>query len=1686
MCSKCPDNSNSTANSLSIDDCKCNAGYYGGGAANCTACPASSTSVSASAVRGNCTCVANYYGNLGNAAETCTACPANSVSAANSLSRSGCTCNANFYGNLGNAAESCTACPANSVSAANSLTRSGCTCKANYFGNLGNAAESCTACPANSVSVLNSTTFDKCTCNLGYWGDYSASPGACVACPRGKYGSSAKQSSESAGCTTCPAGKYGTLAGKTSESAGCASCTAPQFTAERGLTACQTCAAGFYNNVNNLPCKNCTNSFSPAETNKYYNSNGGTSQTGCTKGGTCSNALYYHYYSTPTTAFPRNTPDSCSVTFCTVLPYQYLSGAGGSSAPATDACPRGSCTNALVYHYYNTSAQQLPRNTPSSCTVDLCTNAGNNQFYTGAAGAVTRTTPTSCSVATCSNAAPDQYYPGPAGAVTRTGSADCPVKACTNARADQYYSGAGGAAAPTQDACPVAACTNAPLPGYNWSKSGGTTPTSCVHAFCNNTRRSDEYYTINGLGGSDGCQVARCAAQLPTGHYWLGAGDCAYQPCSNKPPYSEYAPFANNLDASCAFRCVEGYFLDPAVASCSPCPPGTFSPSKGATACAQCVAGLHYPATNAVLTAATGQTSCGFDCGDAYWRNGLNCVPFTSEITATMTTQAFALVLDGGSSLRLCNLSAPYQTTETVGNLPGGPFAAVAVHPRGDAAYLSNASGVFSLSLARPFRSQLDAVLRDQGQTSKIVPFRDGTVLLLLQNAGKVVRVLNLTSGASDVVWYTTSETVFVQDLDLLKDGSAAVAATYDAPHWRIIRINAQVWTASTLYVVSSQIRAIAATDSHVFAFVDAHLVRVDLATSDASIVSTDPRFAGVASAAAAVVRGRVFALAPDARAFYQLSPEGAVENQYGDPAKPASPADDATLGPVHQEAFAAPTSLALWIPGRPGYDPVASNETVGPCAPGQYGTGAAACQPCPAGTASDQYAAPACAPCPADFFAQSTGLLACSSCADYAAACTASGEYLAGCGQGSRGGCAPCYRDCQPGLRRRNCGSLSAGACEACPEQPATGRYFSASAECATADCSNAPPPGFFFAGPGFQNGTCPVQACPQKPANSAFTQGCAFACFRGFQASEGGCQACAPGSYSAEGLACSKCPKGSFAASPQASDCAPCPEATQCPSEGSTAPEPCPDGTYNPSSKKSACSACPPGSVSVLSRLECQQCPGGAVSTPANNRSRCEPCQEGTFSSNPADTACARCAPGSVSPQGSAACGPCAQGSVANVSRCEVCQEGTFSSNPALAQCARCAPGSVSAQGSAACAQCPQGSVAKVSRCEPCPEGTYSQNPSDQACTPCRNGSVAPGQGSPACRPCDPGSRSLDDRECAACGPGTYAQQGSAECTPCPPGYFAQAAGSACAPCPPNAFAAGTGQVACMACAEGKVSQGGSSDCSNCSAGKVPSSKSPGSCDPCQANSFAADQGWTLCRRCPNLHFAGQGATACELCVEGVHYPYNATLVQNASATCDFACSQGFARVVEQGRDRCAALVKSSVSFALRIQAAALTAAQLETYRLIVASILGVQAGRVKIARGNPRRALLQYDTELFFVVESDTDANTYALAYAVQAGGFQQSLNQVVQSLDEPLPAPLFVAASVDLLNVAPQSTAAPPPPPPPPPPIAPPPPALFVPAPSFKSQADHNETEVPAALIALLTLFALAYALPADFD
>ena len=250
-----------------------------------------------------------------------------------------------------------------------------------------------------------------------------------------------------------------------------------------------------------------------------------------------------------------------------------------------------------------------------------------------------------------------------------------------------------GVAAPTADACPVAACTNAPLPGYNWSKSGGTTPTSCVHAFCNNTRRNDEYYTINGLGGSDGCQVARCAAQLPTGHYWLGAGDCAYQPCGNKPPSSEYSPFANNLGADCAFRCVEGYFFDSAAALCSPCPAGTFSPAKGATACAQCVAGLHYPATNAVLTAATGQTSCGFDCGDAFWRSGLNCVPFTSEITATMTTQAFALVLDGGASLRLCNLSAPYQTTETVGNLPGGPFAAVAVHPRDSRLIYAGTSG---------------------------------------------------------------------------------------------------------------------------------------------------------------------------------------------------------------------------------------------------------------------------------------------------------------------------------------------------------------------------------------------------------------------------------------------------------------------------------------------------------------------------------------------------------------------------------------------------------------------------------------------------------------------------------------------------------------------------------------------------------------------------------------------------------------------------------------------------------------------------------------------------------------------------------------------------------------------------------------------------------------------------------
>jgi hypothetical protein len=119
---------------------------------------------------------------------------------------------------------------------------------------------------------------------------------------------------------------------------------------------------------------------------------------------------------------------------------------------------------------------------------------------------------------------------------------------------------------------------------------------------------------------------------------------------------------------------------------------------------------------------------------------------------------------------------------------------------------------------------------------------------------------------------------------------------------------------------------------------------------------------------------------------------------------------------------------------------------------------------------------------------------------------------------------------------------------------------------------------------------------------------------------------------------------------------------------------------------------------------------------------------------------------------------------------------------------------------------------------------------------------------------------------------------------------------------------------------------------------------------------------------------------------------------------------------------------------------------------------------------------------DSLLIFAVDALALELLYALAIEITTESFQARVNQAAQELNL---APAIVdPASVEIINAPPITQ----PPPPPPstdttqtPAPAPPPPSL-----SSATHTSTNATWPPPALMALATLFALAYILPVGAD
>ena len=293
-CSLCPPNSNSSARSTSLTDCKCIPGFTGQDGQTCEACE-----------RGE------YKASVGNA--SCTICSENSYSARGTdlyselTDRGGTRCMC-LFGYTGPDSGNCTACEEgkyknvsgstlcyncarNSTSPAGSSQKSACVCNAGYEETISGSEENelnctacargkykatisfkylqillnpCSSCPANFTTISGSAA-SGCECDVGYSNSSTntTSQNWCGSCKIGTYKNSTgniswaygRSASDGCvvddGCCQCPQNRT-TLSVATVESVECL--------CMRGFggSGCKVCSAGKYKeNISMGECVSC-------------------------------------------------------------------------------------------------------------------------------------------------------------------------------------------------------------------------------------------------------------------------------------------------------------------------------------------------------------------------------------------------------------------------------------------------------------------------------------------------------------------------------------------------------------------------------------------------------------------------------------------------------------------------------------------------------------------------------------------------------------------------------------------------------------------------------------------------------------------------------------------------------------------------------------------------------------------------------------------------------------------------------------------------------------------------------------------------------------------------------------------------------------------------------------------------------------------------------------------------------------------------------------------------------------------------------------------------------------------------------------------------------------------------------------------------------------------------------------
>ena len=305
------------------------------------------------------------------------------------------------------------------------------------------------------------------------------------------------------------------------------------------------------------------------------------------------------------------------------------------------------------------------------------------------------------------------------------------------------------------------------------------------------------------------------------------------------------------------------------------------------------------------------------------------------------------------------------------------------------------------------------------------------------------------------------------------------------------------------------------------------------------------------------------------------------------------------------------------------------------------------------------------------------------------------------------------------------------------------------------------------------------------------------------------------------------------------------------------------CEKGKFQSQPGQTNCSVCGPGTyqpfTGVVFEWWCGGCPAGTFSTAigAVSAATCQPCSAGRYTDVDGNTSCSLCPIGKYAP-------------VAGANQCYSCMSGTYSNSTGSSECTPCAVGqSLAAVGGASCNSCGPGEFQfreGAAACIPCSPGLYQTGEAATSCTPCQPGSAQPG---------------LNQSECLLCAPGTFTSlTGQTICSQCAPGHYQTSNQStSCVKCTAGTFATGTGlvlQSECTNCSAGWYNDNqGMTFCMFCGVGSFGPIAGSTVCTLCTPGSFQLDTGTTLCRSCLAGSFStasGAGSkTDCGLCTAG-----------------------------------------------------------------------------------------------------------------------------------------------------------------------------------------------------------------------